>query len=92
MGAEQKMLSVMRNIAEGVYESRKSMNIFTGKVSSVAPLTVDCGGLQRIPSALLTVCSGAADRLQVGALVVILREGGGQKYYILDTVQREDEI
>lgn len=81
----EKLLTVIRTAASEVFDAKRPCNFLVGRVGSVSPLSVKCGGLD-IPSDMLSVCAAASERLRVGAIVAVLRAEGGQRYLLLDTL------
>lgn len=86
MTVNDKLLKLFKNIASGIYESRRPCNIFIGTVKNLDPLIIDCGNIKNIPSDFISISESATDKLYVNAAVIVVKAEGGQKYFIIDRI------
>ena len=82
----ENLVAVIRRAASEVFDAKKPCDFVVGKVKSIAPLVVQCGGLDNIPGQVVSVCDEASGKLTEGCRVAMIRAMGGQRYLIVDTL------
>ena len=84
----ENLVAVIRRAASEVFDAKKPCDFVIGKVKTVSPLCVQCGGIDNIPSQVISVCDGAAGKLFDGCTAAMIRAQGGQRYLIIDVLSR----
>lgn len=87
----ENLVQLIKRIAVSAVEASKPCNTFVGKVQSVSPLTVSVGQKMVVDSDFLSLTATAKERMEEGAKVLMIRQAGGQKYTIIDTLSRREE-
>ena len=79
------MFTVMKQIAENVFEARRPADWCYGKVISLDPFQVQIDQKLPLKKEFLAVRTGVnASSFKVGDKLILLRKQGGQEYLILD--------
>lgn len=79
------MFTVMKQIAENVFEARRPADWCYGKVISLDPFQVQIDQKLPLKKEFLAVRTGmSASSFKVGDRLILLRKQGGQEYLILD--------
>jgi len=79
------MFTVMKQIAENVFEARRPADWYYGKVISLSPFQVQIDQKTVLKKNFLAVRTGvSASSFKVGDKLILLRKQGGQEYLILD--------
>ena len=80
------MIQLIKRIAVSAVEASKPCNTFTGKVRDISPLVVSIGQKMVLDDEFITLTSTAREKIKKGSNVLMLRQAGGQKYVIIDTL------
>ena len=82
------IIALIKQTALDAVDARKPTELRYGTIISVSPLKVQITNSFTLPSALLVVPKRLKkdDPLAVGEKVALLRESGGQSYYIIDKI------
>ena len=79
------MFTVMKQIAENVFEARRPADWCYGKIISLDPFQVQIDQKLPLKKECLAVRTGVnASSFKVGDKLILLRKQGGQEYLILD--------
>lgn len=78
------LIKIIKQAAFEVYEANKPAAPVLGLVKSLMPLEIVIDGNVTLPEELLTVCATARQTMQPGDTVVMLRQQGGQMYFVID--------
>ncbi len=84
-----ELAELIRDAARRVCRAENLCDAAPLYIESIAPLCVSLAGV-RLPSETVSVCTGAADKLSPGCTALALKAAGGQRYYIIDLLSRED--
>ncbi len=86
------MIDSIKRIAEGVIESGKQCNVYTGEITSLTPLIVAISPKLSLSKQLIATgrVQGLIDSggLTIGDKVALLRYQGGQNFLIIDGMGR----
>lgn len=80
------LVQLIKRIAVNAVEASKPCNTFTGKVKSVTPLEISVGQKMVLDNDFLTLTSTAKEKITEGSNVLMLRQAGGQRYIVVDTL------
>jgi hypothetical protein len=80
------LIQLIKRIAVSAVEASKPCNTFTGKVRDISPLEVSIGQKMVLDDEFITLTSTAREKIKKGSNVLMLRQAGGQKYVIIDTL------
>ena len=80
------LIKVIKQAALEAMDNRQMCDLRYGTVVSVSPLKVQINIQFTLPSSFLIVPKRLKDTLVVGDKVALLREQGGQSYFILDII------
>ena len=64
----------------------KPCNTVVGKIQSVSPLSVSIGQKIILDEDFLDITSNAEEKMKTGSRVLLIRQAGGQRYVIIDTL------
>lgn len=84
--SNDSLIQLIKRIAVSAVEASKPCNTFTGKVRDVSPLEVSIGQKMVLDDEFITLTSTAREKIKKGSNVLMLRQAGGQKYVIIDTL------
>ena len=83
------LIPIIKLAAINVMENSQMCDLRYGMVKSTDPLTVQISSKFTIPQSLLVVperLKKEEDKLKVGDKIALLRQQGGQSYFILDRI------
>ena len=80
------MVQLIKKISMDAYNASKPCNVMIGKVKSTSPLKISIGQQLIIDDDFLIVGDGAKEHLAADKAVVLIRQSGGQKFLIVDTI------
>lgn len=81
------LLVLIKRAAVEAIAASKPCTTDTGKIESISPLKVSIGQKLVLDSDFLDVTSTAKENMQKGSKVLLIRQAGGQKYSIIDTLE-----
>lgn len=68
------------------FKASKPCDIMVGKVKSISPLTISVGQQLVLDDDFLIVCDTAKSKLEKNKSVALVRQSGGQRFLIIDTI------
>ncbi len=80
------LISSIKKISLDTFESSKPVCILFGKVECLDPIEILIEQKLTLKSNQLACCDMGENPLEIGDLVALLRQQGGQKYLILNRV------
>lgn len=83
----ENLIQLIKRIAVSAVEASKPCNTFTGKVRSISPLEISVGQKMVLDDDFLSLTSTAKEKIQKGSNVLMIRQAGGQKYIVVDTLE-----
>lgn len=83
------MLNELKQITHNVIEGEKLADLKFGTVESANPLSIRLNQWLLLSGSMIAIPSRLSgnNSLRVGDTVALLRQSGGQKFYILDKVK-----
>lgn len=79
------LVSMIKQIAAGVFEAKKPMEVCFGTVQSLSPFKIRIDQKNTLGKEYFIVRSGVpAQSFEVGDTLILLRVQGGQQYLIYD--------
>lgn len=81
------LITLIKRAAIEAVSASKPCDTNVGKVTSLSPLTIAVGQKIVLSSAFLDVTTTAAERMKSGSRVLLIRQSGGQKYTVVDTLK-----
>ena len=85
--ADTNLVQLIKRIALDAFNASKPCTTIIGKVKSVSPIKIKCGDKILLDKDFLDITTTASERLTKGAKVVMIRQAGGQKYTVIDTLK-----
>lgn len=67
-------------------KASKPCDVMVGKVKSISPLTISVGQQLVLDDDFLIVCDTAKSKLEKNKSVALVRQSGGQRFLIIDTI------
>ena len=80
------LLQLIKKAAVEAVNASKPCTTCVGKIKTVSPLRVSVGQKMILDRDFLDVTTTARERLKKGSRVLLIRQAGGQKYTIIDTL------
>lgn len=68
------------------FKASKPCDAMVGKVKSVSPLAISVGQQLVLDDDFLIVCDTAKSKLEKNKSVALVRQSGGQRFLIIDTI------
>lgn len=81
------LIMLIKKAAMDAVRASKPCDTQTGRVISLSPLQVNVGQKLPLSAEFLEVTTTAAERMKTGSRVLLLRQSGGQKYTVVDTIR-----
>lgn len=82
----ENLVQLIKRIAVDAVNTSKPCNTVTGKVQSVSPLSISIGQKIILDEDFLDVTSNAEEKMKTGSRVLLIRQAGGQRYVVVDTL------
>lgn len=86
MLANSSLSQLIKRCSMDAFDASKPCNVMIGKVKSVSPLTISIGQQLVIDDDFLIVCDCAKSKLKKNKNVALVRQAGGQRFLIIDTI------
>ena len=83
----ESLIALIKRAAMDAYTASKPCNTCVGKVIGVSPLKVAVGQKIVLSADFLDITETAHQRIKSGSRVLLLRQAGGQKYTVVDTLK-----
>ncbi|MEY8428423.1 DUF2577 family protein [Lachnospiraceae bacterium 46-15] len=80
------LIQLIKRIAVSAVEASKPCNTFTGKVMEVSPLEISIGQKIILDDEFITLTSTVKEKIKRGSNVLMIRQAGGQRYIVVDTL------
>lgn len=80
------LLQLIKKAAVEAVNASKPCATYVGKVKTVSPLKVAVGQKMILEKDFLDITTTANERMEKGSKVLLIRQAGGQKYTIIDTL------
>lgn len=81
------LIALIKRAAIEAVNAAKPCDTAVGKVTSLSPIQISVGQKIQLSADFLDVTTIAEDHMKVGSRVLLLRQSGGQKYTVVDTLQ-----
>lgn len=85
-GGSKNLVQLIKQCAIEAMIASKPCNTCIGKVTKMKPLTISVGQKMLLDSDFLDITSTANEKMKKGSRVFLIRQQGGQKYTIIDTL------
>lgn len=82
----ENLVQLIKRIAIDAVNASKPCNTVVGKIQSVSPLSVSIGQKIILDEDFLDITSNAEEKMKTGSRVLLIRQAGGQRYVIIDTL------
>lgn len=82
----ENLVQLIKRIAIDAVNTSKPCNTVVGKVQSVSPLSVSIGQKIILDEDFLDITSNAEEKMKTGSRVLLIRQAGGQRYVVIDTL------
>lgn len=84
---ESNLLTLIKRAAMEAFEASKPCTTCTGQVKEVSPLRIGLDQKKVLDEDFLDVTSTAKEKIKKGSSVLLIRQAGGQKYSVIDTLE-----
>lgn len=84
---ESNLLALIKRAAMEAFEASKPCTTCTGQVKEVLPLRISLDQKKVLDGDFLDVTSTAKEKIKKGSSVLLIRQAGGQKYSVIDTLE-----
>ncbi len=84
---ESNLVALIKRAAMEAFEASKPCTTCIGQVKRVSPLRVSLDQKKVLDEDFLEVTSTAKEKLKKGSSVLLIRQAGGQKYSVIDTLE-----
>lgn len=68
------------------FKASKPCDVMVGKIKTVSPLTISVGQQLVLDDDFLIVCDTVKSKLEKNKSVALVRQSGGQRFLIIDTI------
>lgn len=81
------LVQLIKRVAMDAVEASKPCTTYVGKVKKLSPLQITIGQSWVLDSDFLDITSRADEKMKKGSRVLMIRQAGGQKYTVVDTLK-----
>lgn len=84
--ANTSLTQLIKKCAIEAFKASKPSDVMIGKIKTVSPLTISIGQQLVVDEDFLIVCDTARTKLAKNKSVALVRQSGGQRFLIIDTI------
>lgn len=84
---ESNLVALIKRAAMEAFNASKPCTTCIGEVKKVSPLQIGLDQKKVLDEDFLELTSTAKEKIKKGSSVLLIRQAGGQKYSVIDTLE-----